>query len=434
MPTLASLAERLRLVEVVLELERRFGVSAERLSPVAVATFGCARDLERLHASTSAPSPRLLARIDGELESAERLLATIDASVPVSSVRPVLRRGGDGAGPEVPEALIVLYARFLILGFRPNAEATQKVDYVAHRLLTCESSACGAGEGTGKGAGRTIVVRPREEVRALLDDATRGVKVDAAARDAALAFFRGALAKIEAMGAVDEFFDTGFCLDASGYKVALRESLLDPEVLYACTEMNAALANKFSRLIASERLEEGAVRKRLEQVRAVVNQVFASDTEEVADEGPRRPAEERPGARIREELSAPTVDELAPRPMSWGARIAIAVLLVAGIGLLLGAWRSTVRNQNELVPVPEANLSELSPLLEGGSFSRGAGETVFIGKLASARWRGMKVAERRREAKELASSLVDREVMSALIYDGSAVAVQIMRGKAMYVE
>lgn len=418
----AELEDRVRVCEDAVGVLRRAGLHLDRVAIAEDSRYSLSRELARAKQRDGAGgvARATLDRFEAEIESAEKTLVAVDGLVSMDLFRRVFAppRDGSGAAPQVDPQVVLHYARLLARHFDGVPKRTQRIDFLVQRLL--------AGEHAGGG----VAVRPRKEVESKLWYLVHHSHADSTVRAAAVAFFRGAIERLGEIELLDELFESGFSLDVAGYKVALRESLLDPDILYVCAELNAAMQNRISALMELEGAAESTVRPRFEAVRASINEIFSGE-----GEAQEKPAEiSRRFERKREAAKSAAEEYRSNTKLGLGVRIAMAIAAVFVVAIVLGVGRRSVRNENELVPAGNEAIAKVSRYLESGSFSRGSSETVFVGKLSTGAWQSMDHGQREGVAKSIAFALSAENVLSALVYCDKTVAVHVMEGHVLYVE
>jgi hypothetical protein len=404
---LDAVADRADVLVDVLALFHELGSEAGDLAELETLVFSTMQDLRRARAKSSEErlAPSSIARLEERLVDLEDALAEIDARVSTGSVRLVLESGI--ASPE----RTLRYARFLARHYRPTPTWSERLELVVRRCIAT----------TGEDG--MLSIAPWSEVEAKLWYIIGERRAKASARAGAASFFRRAIERLHEITLIDDLFDTGYCLDVLGYKVAIRETLLDPEVLYIVTELNVALSNKITSLISIESLGRKDIRGRMAEVRAGVNEVLGA-----LDEEDRNPDEiDRNFDRSRARGGRLTWRS----PSVWTA-IVVTLFAALMVGGFVGVFKRSSRDQNVLVPAPEQTVTQLSAVLERGSFSQGVSKGMFVGWVDHQSWTAMTSGARKAESRELAKKLEQRGVQTALLYDDGAIVVQIDDGRVLF--
>ncbi|MCK6549599.1 hypothetical protein L6R52_27430 [Myxococcota bacterium] len=430
-PREAALRERVAGVQAVLRIERAFGIDAARLQQVESLSRSVHDDLTRLlELAPEDPAARRLAeRLDVQLACAEEMLLEVDARVPDVAFERLFGRTRrrelgvvDGEGAirvplELTPELITAYARLIAAAFDESAQRRERLSVLVQRLVT-----------TTNDRGR-VRVRPWRDVEALLQKIVPESRATAGVRSAAVVFFRSAAARVHEVTLRDELFDSGLYLDIVGYEQSLGPAILDATVLYAVAVLDAALGNKLAELVDLEGVSPADVMKSLEEAHASAVASIGAGSGDASDDVDAKAAELRKdlGRGVqRTRWKAPTIGAL-----TTFAAVLVAVLAVA---MFVGALRRSTRNANETVAMAVSEVHALSPILEGGSISRGEAPPVFLGRVAPRTWQGLTPKDRRAFAQRLVRALAGRGVRVAIVHAGETVVVEIMRGELVFVE
>jgi hypothetical protein len=348
-----------------------------------------------LEAAAGAPSDPAEA-----LAAAEAAILKVDAQLPNSSFRLL------SLSVLTPEK-IARYVGLLARNAHGSLERLDRVEILVTRL-------CAREELDG-----TLACRPRAEVDALLRLVSGPVRGDPAR---AAAFFAAASQRLAMLATIDDAFDSGLYLDVRGYKVALKDERLDPDILHAATAFNLAFRARIEELQHAAGISETALAARFRTAEAQIELLFGRGASTL-DEVP--------------ELSRPTTEPIPKRRWRLRGPRLRTVLRAAGLAIAIaGAALLFLRDRGgaKLVPVHSEELARLSPLLESGFLS--AGEDPFLlGKIPAGKWMLMTRAERKMAASTLRNKLRRRHIESAVVFrDDDVLAIQIEQGRVLAVE
>ncbi|MBI5493539.1 MAG: hypothetical protein HY904_00845 [Deltaproteobacteria bacterium] len=346
----------------------------------------------------------LSAAVLQHLAEAEADLVDLDEHLPDSAVRRLLREG-------VPPQAVVPYARLLAWHLSP-----ERFERVVDTMLCL----CTGPDG---------VVLPFDGVKDILIGLGARSDVTLETLGAACNFFEGAIQRLATFESLDALFDAGFILDVAGYRISLRNQLLEPEILYASLRLEAAFRSRLADLAKAGGVSLEALDGRLVQAHLKVDEVFKIARRQAGENERFVRRRVRTGA-IRVVQEASTV----PPPTRLGARmrqLAVAFIMVAGP---LAAWNVRGCVDDGLSSLGRAELVQLSPLLVEGGLSAGPGPRVFIGRVDPGRWLTLSRSDRMAEARRLADRLDNRGIRHAFVSREATVAVRLEDGRIMQVE
>lgn len=269
--------------------------------------------------------------------------------------------------------------------------------------------------------------------RSLLTEALPPVTLDETSRQTAVAFFADAAKRVKSFERLKQLIDSGFFVDVRGYKLSLRQNLLDPEVMAAAIELNEAINDNLRRLAAADSPEGKELEAHLADVDAHIKSIFhklredESKTQEHFDRWLALNAQKRarkPGTSFKD-FKPP--GEKAKR---FDRRVVMSVILAV---LLVVTW---VRwpGGGALKEVPAGDLSSLSPLLVSGSVAPPDNPRIFVGQIDKSRWALLPLDERRKEADALTQKLSARGLLAATVMMEQQVVVQIEQGRVLLVQ
>lgn len=414
-----------------MEAEPPVGVSVPQLDPASALVFD--RMAERLESLLGAqPVFQVLATSPGmveellllqqELGECSAALVKGDASKPLQARLDQVEADLlelDDAAPDaqvwaalaaVPEDASIHYARLLAWHLSPHR---------MERLVAVVTRLCQGPDGT---------LLPFDGVKHVLIGLGARSEVTLETLGAAVTFFEGAIQRVMALETLDALFASGFIMDVSGYRLALRNQLLEPEILYASIRLESQFRARVVALARQGGVTDQALEKRLAQANAQVDEVFkiagraGSSAERFV---PRR-------ARVAKTYVKPE-DVFVPdafRILSVRGLAVVVVLLAAPVSFFnLAQWMST-----HLDGMPTQQLQALSPVLVEGGVSNAAPPKVFIGRVEAGRWMTLSRADRMKEARAIREKLAAQGIHTALVSRDGAIAFRVENGKIMQVE
>lgn len=261
---------------------------------------------------------------------------------------------------------------------------------------------------------------------ALLSGLLPPVRVDPDVRAAAIDSFEETAHRLDRFPSLELLLDSGLFDELGGFKVSLRDQLLDPEVMSALIELDAAISTSVGRLCEGlpEREEAFAAHLALvdERLERMFAQLRAEDAQlrERFDEWVARPRKQKPAAAPLQAI-APTQPRRPARRLAAMA-IALAVALVIAI----------VRHQSgsHLRPLERADLALLSPMLAKGAVD----PPVFLGEIDRVGWATLDLERRRETASRLAKALERRGWPIATVMLDDRVVMQLEQGQPLLVQ
>lgn len=275
-----------------------------------------------------------------------------------------------------------------------------------------------------------------ERRRALLAEALPPVAVDPEARATAVAFLRDAARRVASFRTVSELTGSGFFVDVGGYKISLREKLLDPEVMSAAIELNSAVTETIHRLAGEGGVDRETLKQHLREADGQIRSIFRKlRVDETATQQQFDDWVARSRAREQAKKPAPKVDVKvafsAPTPVraSTWRKLAAGALLVAAVVLFFRADRG-----GGLEALSDADLARLSPLLVEGGVAPPDAPMVFVGRIDKAKWALLSLEDRKKAAEALAQSLTGRGLAAGTVMLEDTVVVQIEAGKPLLVQ
>lgn len=376
-----------------------------------------------------------LARLEHVASGCEDILVELDAMVPTSVFRNLLESSRVGT------MRLLQYARLIARYFRADVHHTERLDVLTQRLLSQPR----------QDAFREL--RPRAGTDAALAYIVGKAKAPENIRRSALEFFAKATGRVNQLDRIQDVFGGGLYLDVLGYKVSIRESLLDAEILRASAELNAALANRLVTLMGREGVSPKAIAEQMAAVEAQVAQVFASpEGEDGATQVSRAPLPRRASVvegknekleRIERPERGPRAEKAEEKPakeqvellrpqhgLRLMAGLALAIVLAFGAGMS----RRGARNANELIPLSPVALAALSPVLESGAKTNGEAAPMLVAQVAPSKWLLMDRKARVSSTEQLAEELKKENIETALLYQGETVVAQVNEGRVLFAQ
>lgn len=354
-------------------------------------------------------------RLESDVLKFERALEALDRTIPMGWFREHF---------DASQASSVALADYASLLGRYVGDSPLRLDRIQF-LLTRVVSFFMSAEDTS--TGRRIE---------LLGEALPRVEVDDAARDTAVAFLHDAARRVSSFARINEVIASGFFVDIRGYKLSLRQKLLDPAIMAAAIELNEAVNDNLRRLAEADAPAGKEIQAHLAEVDAHIKSIFTqlredeSTTQQEFDSWLARNAEKRRGKAGQKPAAfkppgkgkgkAPKVD----RRLVLGAIFA-ALLLVMWIRWPGGA---------PLKDLPKADVAKLSPVLVAGTVAPAKNPKIFVGQVDKSRWALMPLSERRKEAESLARNLSSRGWFSATVMMEQQVVIQVEQGKILIVQ
>jgi hypothetical protein len=324
---------------------------------------------------------------------------------------------------ETPKTLL-RYARLLAsrrfnIGYRRD-----RFEALAQELLCAKTP---AGQ---------LVLMPRAKAAPVLAQLLRGLPRSGSSseeRAAASAYLRDALDRLDGLSGAKQFFDSGFFLDAHGYKVSMHDHVANPEFLYLCVALNVEIHN---RLHAWSRLDRArgstpplaALQAQLRAQEQAVQGVFANfrKPRDAAGAAPASaPASKKP-LKAKPSRKSPSAGGVG----LFGF-VAVCLFALGGLGANLFAT-GVVSLREPLVPLSEPELARLSPLLVQGKLS--AKGTRLDGLLARRAWLALAPGERRAAAQLLAKNLEQLGIHHARVFAYQTRAIEVEFGGVAYVD
>lgn len=415
-----ALVDRHRTLLDAVDILQRIFPQDDLLGPIRTALE--ALDLEIVRVAAGVSTEAQDARIAAQLERIEHATLAADATIPMLPFRS--RVDVDALPRDGAER----YAIFLARHLGGDTDRRDRVDLLVTRLVS---------EDDGQGGRR---MRDRSRVAAFLRMLGADAGLQPASRAASVRFLEAQRARVEAAESMDALFEDGLYANVYGHKVALGQGFLDPDVLWASSELNVAIGNRVS--------FERAFLGRAVLTEYDVREVLTADVDEAPVERaptptprPTRPPAggglstdpetlarfDRSRARGREEARVGRVVLVDPAPRWPGAvRWGLLVVLVGVALRLLGGGGSA-----GMAPVPAASLDALSTYLVSGEAGGEDGRRIFVGALDAERWASLGPEGRGAELASLEDRLRADGFASALVTAGGRIALELQAGRRL---
>jgi hypothetical protein len=388
-----------------------------------------------------------LDQLEEELINAERSLAEVDLCVPMDTFRPRVIEAN------VPPVFLVRYAR--LMGNRDLGVGIRRdrFEFVINRVLL---------HGQSKPPFR--VTSKDKMLRLLFEIAPEPFFLAPEKLQQTVGSIEDAERRILALTSHDELFDSGVYMDLRGYKLTLRNELLNHDVLYAVARANVALANKIAEFTSQHPELETRIRSRLAEQTDEVNAVFAAPSWEAevreikkqaqlhredntarkklhgteredtqsrvrAITGGEKKGEKRPdakaGARSKEATPRAVVldtdsDAPPPRGRRW-VIVAGVVLLAAGAGAFFLLKKPTFQR------LSPADVARISAHLESAEAAVQDGGNVIQAQLVAS-YRDELPGRQREIRDEVAAALQLQQYRTAFVRSGNTLVLQIVDG------
>ena len=353
-------------------------------------------------------------RVAASLTAIEETVLEIDATVPMGSFRdsPTLR----AAKP----ASLARYAGLLARHIGEDPERRDRIDYLAAALISPRNP-------DGRRA-----LRDRAEVDLSLKAISGGRLCPPEQRRAEVAAFSAAKASVEKMAKPEELFTTGLYAELYAYKTTLRETFLDPDILYASSAYAASVANLMARS-TPQAAAQLASKLKGAQAEALVALKGLDETPTGGELHERsfrpqfeRSRQEKRSTAVRKVRTAPL-----PRETSWpGIALRIAALVIIAVGGFF-FWRGQIQGGARILTPEETR--HLAPWLLTGAVSGDPPRRAFIGAVSSQRWNSWNAERRVRIIRTFQRKLANYlDTNDALIQMDQVPVLMIQEGKVVF--
>ena len=422
-PTLVHLRVRLQGVLDALTILDGVAPEDDLLGPIRMACEALAPEVANPGAAVvpmfRRPLPDDLEGFERDLGRVEQAILAADAAIPML----LFRKRFDAR--DLPRPALARYAALLAANLGTDAERRDRVEMLVTRMVTVETP------------GGLVRLEDRSRVWSLLRQVTGARQMAPEARDRVLRYLADQGERLSHFKDSGALFEEGFYANVYGYKLALREQMLDPQVLYAIAWLNAAVTN-FNRLHAPD--SEAAIHARAKAVRQEVHGVFhlgrnleqAATTQrfEVFRDQARAQARVQVLSAKGAGLSAARPARRAPLEIPWRRVVQVLAvgLVVFGGAQVVHQWRATHRYQQ----ITEDQARALAPWVEAAS--RDPDDGTLLGTVDPALWQALAPRARRQAGEALAQDLSASGTLAALLTSNGHPVLQIDGGRVVYVQ
>ncbi len=269
--------------------------------------------------------------------------------------------------------------------------------------------------------------------RQLLAEALPPPTLAVGTREAVVAFCHDAIRRLGTFTQLKGLIDSGFFVDVRGYKLSLRQKLLDPDVMAAVIELNEATSATVDRLAEAEQQQGRALAEHLAEVDQRIKAIFSQLRVDESDKSERfeswlkvsadtkRTGRRRPTAAEYMALGPSRKDD--KRLILGGIALVLTLVLIFRI--------PTSQSMHTLSPT---ECAQISPLVESCAIGPERSPRIFIGTVDKSRWALMDGAARRAVALELAQKVVARGWVGATVMLEEEVVIQIEAGNVLVVQ
>jgi hypothetical protein len=401
--------DRVQAVADVLAMARELITSSQQLALIREALELCQGRLEALGEVESEGYLDRLGELEEGLARAELTAHRVESAIDMIVFRDWVER----TGPE--EARLRRHARFLTRHVLADVQR-DRFEFLATRLLGTQDD-----EGRARMMSRDAAAPILEAILAERTNVARHRIADA------VLFFRDATLQLATLTSLDDVFQGGFYLDVRGYKVAIGQDLLHPDLLYAVVAFNVAVQRRLEEMRLDETRSRRSLYKLIGESKGEIREAFG---EEGATEDDRFEEARRYLQRHRKNLE---VEGERPRDdfkvIGRGVfALLLLALFIAGVGSLF------FRDENHIVQMSPEELEWLCPALEEGGVSRGSDEPTFIGRVSTERWMVLRPEEREENARLVLERLEAQGVRAAWITRGRHPVINIANGAIVSVD
>jgi hypothetical protein len=357
------------------------------------------------------------ADIAAQLLAIEDDITALDRAMPTSEYRKQL------LARKVAEELLCSYARMLTWDSFDDGDRRDRFELVVSRAVLKQGEP-------------PFTMPSREEAKRVLDQIVPTAStVPAAAREDAVAELEKARQNLQSFKNLDELLDQGHYLDVRGYKISLRDRLLDEDILYAVVHWNGSFLDRIRDLTFAQSRPEYEVDSLLRRQADEIDEIFSVSSVDKETAKARMHA-----VKETVRMSMPEVQRENTKRVAVQSRetrrmftMAFGVLgLIFAIGLIAVY---AMRERNDVVELKLPQLAAISSVLSKGAISNGTGAPVFSGEVND-EWAVMGDTEKTNVAAHIRDALGARPVpvRDALITDGTKQVIQISNGRVRMVE
>lgn len=271
--------------------------------------------------------------------------------------------------------------------------------------------------------------------RQLLAEALPPPTLPATTREAVVAFCHDAIRRLGTFTRLKDLIASGFFVDVRGYKLSLRQQLLDPDVMTTVIELNEATSATLDRLAEAEQAQGKALEEHLAEVdlriKAIFKQLRVDESEKTQqfEDWLKRSAAERAAGQRPRRLRGRDFMAIRANPREDKRLILGAIALVLGLVMLF-----RLPHAQKLRTLTPDECAQLSPLVVSGAAAPQDAPRIFVGAIDKSRWALMDGPSRRDVALELARQVAARGWVAATVMLEEQVVIQIEDGNVLVVQ
>ena len=355
-----------------------------------------------------------LGTLESGVENLEKKLEQLDSHIPMGWFREHF---------DASQASSVALADYAtLLGHHANDDQSRldRIQYLLTRLVS-------------------FFVTPEDDSpalrRQLLAEALPPSTLPASTREAVVAFCHAAIGRLATFSRLKELIDSGFFVDVRGYKLSLRQQLLDPDVMTAVIELNEATSATLDRLAEAEAevVPGAALEEHLAEVDQRIKSIFKqlrvdeSDKTQKFEAWLKHSAGSTPGKKRR--LTAEQLMSIRPNRREDKRLLLGAITLVLALVMIF-----RLPHAQQLHTLTPGECAELSPLVVSGAAAPANAPRIFIGAIDKGRWVLMDQASRQDAALELARHVRAKGWVAATVMLEEQVVIQIEDGNLLVVQ
>jgi hypothetical protein len=377
------------------------------------------------HDALKSPEPFLVDATREKLNRIERVVVEVeDKLLALDDLVSAATFRGRVEGRDHSRTVLARYARLLASRHFPAGQRRDRFEWLAVQLLTTRGT-----------DGRRVMI-PKDRARVVLQHLIGGMPDRALPDEAAVQHLQETIAKFDELQSAQEFFDSGFYLDAHGYKVSMRDQLLHPDFLYLSVEFSAAVENRLEEWIGQfdaahvpgqlapvSETREG-IRRLLEEQERAVDQIFGAMQTAPGKTGPagtdapeRRPPPRRTTPEPKTETLAETIAARLPVHVEMSRETAVfaglaAVILVV-FGWVLSTTGAVTISEETWTPLTTPELQAYCPILISGYLVTDGSDRKLDASVSDQVWAKLAANARMEAANTLARSLRNASIPEA---------------------
>lgn len=274
-----------------------------------------------------------------------------------------------------------------------------------------------------------------ERRRALLAEALPPVTTDETTRRTAVTFLQDAARRFASFKYLRDLTNSGFFVDIGGYKVALRQKLLDPDIMAAAIELNEAINDNLRRLAQADLPTDKELEEHFADVEKHIKSIFSQlrHDETAIQKDFEAWLTSRKRRRNRGPRAPSTKVSFGGRQKPAASRTRTIIMGGVTVVLALVLWLRSPPDGG-LQPMPQQELAKFSPVLAEAGVAPAGKPVVLIGQVDKAKWALLSLDDRRKEAQALARQLTNRGLLSATVMMESQVVIQVEGGQLLLVQ